>query len=144
MTQTIITVLAFIVILAMVPAGVKWLQTRSAMGSPLVGAAGKVVSVIAVGPHQRVVTVEVGPHDARTWLILGVTPQTISCLHNIAAHPGAQVGDAAVGFFLDLDVHGLGSRLEQRLALALLVGAAEGHHGEFLGQRPLRRKARDR
>jgi flagellar protein FliO/FliZ len=38
-----------------------------------------------VGPHQRVVTVEVGPEGARTWLVLGVTGQTISCLHSMNA-----------------------------------------------------------
>jgi flagellar protein FliO/FliZ len=45
----------------------------------------KIVSAVAVGPHQRVVTVEVGPEGARTLLVLGVTAQTISCLHSSPA-----------------------------------------------------------
>ena len=103
MSQTIVTVVAFVVLLALVPAGVKWLQARSAMGSPAVGAASRVISAVAVGAHQRVVTVEVGPHDARTWLVLGVTPQTISCLHNIVARPEPQAGDAHASVALAID-----------------------------------------
>jgi flagellar protein FliO/FliZ len=32
-----------------------------------------------------VVTVEVGPEGARTWLVLGVTGQSITCLHTLPA-----------------------------------------------------------
>jgi flagellar biogenesis protein FliO len=44
---------------------------------------------LAVGPHQRVVTVEVGPVGQRVWLTLGVTAQGISSLHcaTVAASP---------------------------------------------------------
>jgi flagellar protein FliO/FliZ len=47
---------------------------------------------VAVGPHQRVVTVEVGPQDARIWLVLGVTQQSIGCLHTIAPRSGMERG----------------------------------------------------
>ena len=60
----------------------------------------KVISAVAVGPHQRVVTVEVGPEDARVWLTLGVTAQNITCLHTAAAVPRSveanRVQDASV------------------------------------------------
>ena len=39
---------------------------------------------VAVGPQQRVVTVEVGPPDARIWLVLGVTAQSICTLHTMS------------------------------------------------------------
>jgi flagellar protein FliO/FliZ len=83
MTQTIISVAVFLVLLALLPVGIRWMQRRSPGGSS-VAAASKIVSAIAVGPHQRVVTVEVGPDGARTWLVLGVTAQTITCLHSVA------------------------------------------------------------
>ena len=83
MTQTIISVLAFLVLLALLPAAIRRLQSRSAAGASAAVAA-KIVSAVAVGPHQRVVTVEVGPDGARTWLVLGVTAQSISCLHSVA------------------------------------------------------------
>lgn len=55
-------------------------------GSPL-GPTSKIISAMAVGPQQRVLTVEVGPEYARTWLVLGVTGQTITCLHTLPALP---------------------------------------------------------
>lgn len=83
MTLTLVSVVAFIALLALVPAGVKWLQARSTAGLPAAGAGSKIVSALAVGPQQRVITVEVGPPGARTWLVLGVTPQSVSCLHSM-------------------------------------------------------------
>ena len=84
MTQTFISVALFVILLALVPFGLKWVQRRSAVGLGGAVAASRVVSAVAVGQHQRVVTVEVGPEGARVWLTLGVTPQTISCLHTAA------------------------------------------------------------
>lgn len=84
MTQTLISVGLFVVLLALVPVGLKWVQRRSAGGAAGIAAASRVVSALAVGPHQRIVTVEVGPEGARTWLTLGVTAQAITCLHSAA------------------------------------------------------------
>ena len=84
MTQTLISVGLFVVLLALVPVGIKWVQRRATGGGSSVAAAARVISAVAVGPHQRVVTVEVGPEGARTWLTLGVTAQTITCLHSAA------------------------------------------------------------
>jgi flagellar protein FliO/FliZ len=94
MTQTIISVIAFLALLAMLPFGVRWIQRRTPGGVSATSAS-KIVSAIAVGPHQRVVTVEVGPEGARTWLVLGVTAQAITCLHSVAVKPG-QDQDAGV------------------------------------------------
>lgn len=84
MPQTFITVAVFLVLLALFPLGIKWVQRRSLRGAATVAATSKIVSAMAVGPHQRVVTIEVGPEGARTWLILGVTAQSITCLHSVA------------------------------------------------------------
>ncbi len=87
MTQTFVTVAIFVLLLAMVPLGIKWLQMRSPGMMAATGAGSRVVCAVAVGPHQRVVTVEVGPPEARIWLVLGVTAQSINCLYNMAATP---------------------------------------------------------
>lgn len=88
MTQTLLTVAAFVLLLAMVPMGLKWLQSRGVATGPAgAAAASRVLSAVAVGPHQRVVTVEVGPAHERICLVLGVTAQSISCLHTMAAPP---------------------------------------------------------
>ena len=102
MTQTIVSVVLFLVILALLPLAIRWYQQR-APGSTSPAAASRIISTVAVGPQQRVVTIEVGPEGARTWLVLGVTTQNISCLHTLpvgAPRPGgyaqtAQSGDPA-------------------------------------------------
>lgn len=82
MTQTLLSVGLFVVLLALIPFGLKWVQRRVAGGALGEASASRIVSAIAVGPHQRVVTVEVGPESARIWLTLGVTAQTITCLYS--------------------------------------------------------------
>ena len=72
----------FAVVLALVPAGL-WLLKRSGMAGPGGRPAGlhpRLVGSLAVGPQQRVVTVEVGEGTAKRWLVLGVTPQQVSTL----------------------------------------------------------------
>lgn len=91
MTQSLVTVALFVALMIAVPFLLRWLQQRRGMvslGAP--HAASRLVSAIAVGPQQRVVTVEVGPQDARTWLVLGVTGQSITCLHALPARDEAQ------------------------------------------------------
>lgn len=84
MTQTLVSVGLFVVLLALVPIALKWVQRRSAGGGSGIASASRIISAVAVGPHQRVVTVEVGPEGSRTWLTLGVTAQAITCLHSAA------------------------------------------------------------
>ena len=100
MTQTIVSVAVFLVLLALLPFGIRWIQRRAPGGSSI-SAASKIVSAIAVGPHQRVVTVEVGPEGERTWLVLGVTAQTITCLHSVAV---SKAQDGAVGSAVPSDL----------------------------------------
>lgn len=92
MTETLMTVGLFVLLLALVPLGLKWVQRRSAGGASAMASAPRVISAVAVGPHQRVVTVEVGPESARTWLTLGVTAQSITCLHSVAVGSVATSG----------------------------------------------------
>jgi len=93
MTQTLGWVAVVVFLLALLPMAVKWLKQR-ALGS-VAGAdsAAKIVSVLAVGPHQRVVTVEQGPDHARVRLTLGVTAQTITLLHSVDLRAEPQVSD---------------------------------------------------
>lgn len=87
MNQTLAAVAVFVLLLALVPIGIKWIQARSGGASGGVGIGTRVISAVAVGPHQRVVTVEVGPPDAKTLLVLGVTAQSIACLHSMPVRP---------------------------------------------------------
>ncbi|MDF1485764.1 flagellar biosynthetic protein FliO [Ramlibacter sp. H39-3-26] len=92
MAQTLLTVVLFVVVIAMLPMALRWLQRRQGQGIAPAGSASRVISAVAVGPHQRVVTVEVGPEQARYWLVLGVTAQSIQCLHTVPLHGGGVSG----------------------------------------------------
>ena len=85
MTQTLLTVALFVALLAMLPWAVRWIQRRAGGAMPGMATSSRLVGALAVGPQQRVVTVEVGPPNARTWLVLGVTAQNITCLHSMPA-----------------------------------------------------------
>ena len=81
MTQTLLVVVLFVGVIAMLPWLIKRLQQRHAKGGTAPGAHSRVLSAVSVGPQQRVVTVEVGPENARTCLVLGVTAQQVTCLY---------------------------------------------------------------
>ena len=91
MTQTLVVVVLFVGAMACLPWLIKRLQQHQASGGLPAGAASRVLSAVAVGPQQKVVTVEVGPEHARTWLVLGVTAQQVTCLHVLAAPPANAV-----------------------------------------------------
>jgi len=79
MPSFLLFIALFLLVLALIPLGLKWLQRR--VGAGHAGSTASIISSVAVGTQQRVVTVEVGPDGRRTWLTLGVTPQSITCLH---------------------------------------------------------------
>jgi flagellar protein FliO/FliZ len=84
MTESAVSVGVFLVLLACLPLALKWYRHKVPGPHGDVGGQARFISALAVGPHQRVVTVEVGPQGQRVWLTLGVTAQSISCLHQVA------------------------------------------------------------
>lgn len=98
MTQTIFAVVVFLVLLALLPLAIRWFQRRTPGGAAAT-AASRIVSTLAVGPQQRVVTIEVGPEGERTWLVLGVTTQQISCLHSMPVASSAARTTSSGGLF---------------------------------------------
>jgi flagellar protein FliO/FliZ len=81
LAQQIWSVLIFLACLAALPFLVKrWKSVNNAKFGGGVEPAPRVISVLAVGPQQRIVTVEVGREGARQRMVLGVTSQNISCL----------------------------------------------------------------
>ena len=93
MTQTLGFVAVFVFVLALLPMGVKWLKQRALGSVAGASSAAKIVSVLAVGPHQRVVTVEQGSDHDRVRLTLGVTAQTITLLHSVDLRAQPQASD---------------------------------------------------
>ncbi len=87
MNFTSFWLLIFIAVLCALPWLVKWVQRRTGRGLGAQENTTKLVSVLALGPAQRVMTVEVGPEHARTQLVLGVSAQSITCLHVLEVLP---------------------------------------------------------
>lgn len=81
MNQSLLSVGIFLALIVCVPFTVKWFKTRLQGDTTQPGGQSRLISAIAVGPQQRVVTIEVGPESERVWLTLGVTGQAITCLH---------------------------------------------------------------
>jgi flagellar protein FliO/FliZ len=44
----------------------------------------RLIATLALGPSQRLVTVEVGSGDERRWLVLSVGPSGVTTLHTMA------------------------------------------------------------
>ena len=86
MYQTSFWLVLFIVAFASLPWLLKWVQRRTGLGKMPQEGGTRLISSLALSPSQRVVTVEVMQGQARTRLVLGVTPQAINCLHVM---PGA-------------------------------------------------------
>ncbi|HEU4458605.1 MAG TPA: flagellar biosynthetic protein FliO [Methylibium sp.] len=90
----------FLVVLAAIPV-VLWMLKRTPYGAAMSGAsrAGaasvRALSTLSLGPHQRIVTVEVGQGDDRRWLVLGVTPQAIHTLHTMAPQAEPAIAEPA-------------------------------------------------
>jgi flagellar protein FliO/FliZ len=93
--QTFGLVFLFLALLVGVAYALRWYQRQRGFGM-MPGSGANIISTVAVGPQQRVVTVEVGPENARTWLVLGITAQNINCLHVMpaGAAPTARSGGA--------------------------------------------------
>ena len=95
MWQSIGPLALLVGLLALLPWGLRWLQRLQRGKAGGVWLSSDLISSVAVGPQQRVVTVEVGPPHARTWLVLGVTAQQVTCLQSFpVAAAGAAPPDA--------------------------------------------------
>ena len=95
------SLLWFIAILALIPAAL-WLLKRTPAGGAAMQGAMRTVAVLSLSPSQRLVTVEVGRGEARRWLVLGVTGQQITTLHEMAPQEEAPVVAPAVTPFAQL------------------------------------------
>jgi flagellar protein FliO/FliZ len=88
MTPGISSFLWFIAILGLIPLAL-WLLKRTPLGGASSGGLMRSVAVLPLSTNQRLVTVEVGTGAERRWLVLGVTPQSITTLHTMAAQADA-------------------------------------------------------
>jgi flagellar protein FliO/FliZ len=90
----------FLFVIALIPLALWLLKRSSFAGTGGFGQAGvtRVVATTALGPQQRLVTVEVGTGEARQWLVLGVTAHSITTLHSLPPQELPAPPTAAQGF----------------------------------------------
>jgi flagellar protein FliO/FliZ len=89
MASGITSLLWFVAILALIPLAL-WLLKRTPAGGAAAHGVLRTVAVLPLSASQRLMAVEVGRGDERRWLVLGVTPQSITPLHTLTP------GDEAV------------------------------------------------
>ena len=77
------SLLWFVAIIAMIPAAL-WFLKRTPLGGAGTTGILRSVAVLPLSTSQRIVTVEVRAGDERRWLVLGITPTTITTLHSMA------------------------------------------------------------
>ena len=84
MPNALSSLLWFVAIIALIPVTL-WFLKRTPLGGA--GGAGvmKSIATLPLSTSQRVVTIEVGSGTERRWLVLGVTPGSITTLHTLAA-----------------------------------------------------------
>jgi flagellar protein FliO/FliZ len=105
MTSTLFSsALWFLAVLALIPLAL-WLLKRTPLGAG--GGSGshgalRHVAMLPLSPSQRIVTVEVGSGEQRRWLVLGVTPQSIQTLHEMAPQAEPPAPPAATPNFAQL------------------------------------------
>lgn len=111
------SVVWFVLIVVLIPVSL-WVLKRSGLATGAMGVAGakaqaliKPVGQLNLGPGQRLVTVEVGQGDDRTWLVLGVTAQHIQTLHTMAPQAPVEPATPTVhpGFAALLKRAGMGA-----------------------------------
>ena len=83
------SVAALVGVIVLIPF-VLWLLKRTPLGGGAARGPMRMVGTLALGPSQRLVTIEVGSGDERKWLVLAVAPSGVTTLHTMAP-----AGDAA-------------------------------------------------
>ena len=90
MDTPVVSLLWFALIIALIPATL-WMLKRLPVVKGTQSAASRVVGVLPLSGSQRILTVEVGSGEHKTWLVLGVTPSSIQLLHTLPAQEAGPV-----------------------------------------------------
>jgi flagellar protein FliO/FliZ len=94
MSSTLLPLLAFAAVIAMIPVAL-WLLKRTPLGGAAAAGVMRTVGVLPLSASQRLLTVEVGTGDERRWLVLGITAQSITTLHTMTPQGDAPTSPAA-------------------------------------------------
>ena len=91
MTTSLMPLLAFLLVIALIPAAL-WMMKRAGLGGAApAGSVLRHVSQLSLGTSQRVTVVEIAVGAERHWLVLGVTGEQVT---QLASYPAPEVGVA--------------------------------------------------
>ena len=93
MTTSLMPLLAFVLVIAMIPVAL-WLMKRAGVGGMQTAGVLKPVAQLALGASQRVTIVELTVGAERHWLVLGVTGENVTQLGTYPAPDLAQAPTA--------------------------------------------------
>jgi flagellar protein FliO/FliZ len=85
-TMPIAPLLWFAAIVVAIPL-VLWLLKRTPLGGAGAADVMRSVASLPLSTSQRILTIEVGQGEQRRWLVVGVTPHSITTLHTMDAPP---------------------------------------------------------
>jgi flagellar protein FliO/FliZ len=85
-TTPIAPLLWFAAIVVAIPL-VLWLLKRTPLGGAGTADVMRSVASLPLSTSQRILTIEVGQGEQRRWLVVGVTPHSITTLHTMDAPP---------------------------------------------------------
>ena len=88
MPSSAYSLLWFLAIVAVIPLAL-WLLKRTPLGGAGAGQLMRTVAALPISPSQRRLTVEVGSGEDKRWLVLGVSPQSITTLYMMLPDPAA-------------------------------------------------------
>lgn len=89
-STSLFALVAVMLCIALLPWLVRRWQRRSQIARGVAGVDMQILGTVALGPSQRVVTVQVQREQQQTCLVLGVTGSSISCLHVFDAEVHAE------------------------------------------------------
>lgn len=101
MTPGFGSLLGFAAVIALIPL-VLWLLKRTPVGGAAAHGVMRVVAMLPISTNQRILAVEVGTGEGRTWLLLGVSPAGIQTLHSMAPLADLPSGPAGGAPFAQL------------------------------------------
>ncbi|MEO7115727.1 MAG: flagellar biosynthetic protein FliO [Caldimonas sp.] len=84
MPNVLSSILWFCAIVALIPITL-WFLKRTPLGGAGSANVMKSIAALPLSTSQRIVTIEVGAGAERRWLVLGVTPSSITTLHSMEA-----------------------------------------------------------
>jgi flagellar protein FliO/FliZ len=92
MTTSLMPLLAFVLVIAMIPVAL-WMMKRAGLGGAApAGSVLRHVSQLSLGTNQRVTVVEIAVGAERHWLVLGVTGERVT---QLSSYPAPNLGEIA-------------------------------------------------